>query len=197
MKKIVNAMIASSFLFNMVAAVAGEAVNASTSPVKNRYQNLVGTYAGVQGGIGIPHDDSSNIGPALGLQVGHGFANGFRVEGAFMWLNNENNSRHNFFEVRETYNNYRFMMNAYYDFSTGTVVTPFLGAGIGWSYTHINAESGVIFLGSNNSLAVQGIAGLAFQLNEHWTLDTTYHLRRDDFFGGQSLVTVGLNYFFK
>ena len=177
-------------LSSTMSAIAGHVTNTVPSTV---YYGMDGTYAGIQAGIAIP-SSGLDAGPIVGLQMGHGFNNGFRVEAALMWLNNERNDA----TAKSRNNSFLTMANIYYDFSTNTIVTPFLGVGIG--LIHTNAKVDPHCFGctdtsiSDNNLEWQGIAGLAFRFRPNWSLDTTYHYLGNQFRG--NLVTVGLNYFF-
>ena len=71
------------------------------------------------------------------------------------------------------------MVNAYYDFNTGTPFTPYLGAGIGDASLMAkgikNKSTGDKIL-DNNALvfAYQGIAGVSYALNDHIALNADY-----------------------
>ena len=72
------------------------------------------------------------------------------------------------------------MFNVLRDFKTSGKVTPYIGAGFGgasYSADYLGADlgSGALAIDdSNKRLAVQGIAGLAFQLAEGLALDVSY-----------------------
>jgi opacity protein-like surface antigen len=71
-----------------------------------------------------------------------------------------------------------FMANIYYDFVTRTVVTPYIGAGVGFAWVEFDRGSGnglPLWKEDNDlSVAYQGIAGFAVQLTDATYLDFAY-----------------------
>lgn len=72
---------------------------------------------------------------------------------------------------------YAFMLNGYYDIPTGTVLTPYIGAGIG--FARVDADSydtaGTVFLDDGDtSFAYQAIAGLDFAIDDKLSAYTEY-----------------------
>jgi opacity protein-like surface antigen len=65
------------------------------------------------------------------------------------------------------------MVNAYYDFDTGSAWQPFLGAGIGYGLMQIEGWTTHHDAGA---FAYQLIAGCGYALNEKWTIDLQYRL---------------------
>lgn len=67
------------------------------------------------------------------------------------------------------------MANAYHDFLPGSQVRPYLGVGIGIadldSSTSVNDRA---LTKDVTAVAFQGMAGLSFQVNQQWALDTEY-----------------------
>ena len=63
------------------------------------------------------------------------------------------------------------MANVYFDYLTCTPWTPYVGAGLGPSY--LKADFGDEAKSVYN-LAWQVMAGVAYDLNSHWTLDAGY-----------------------
>lgn len=63
------------------------------------------------------------------------------------------------------------MVNGYFDFLTCTAWTPYVGAGIGSSYLKVDAGDDAK---SVYNLAWQVMAGVAYDVNENWTLDLGY-----------------------
>ncbi|NBX67249.1 MAG: porin family protein [Proteobacteria bacterium] len=69
------------------------------------------------------------------------------------------------------------MINGYVDIPTGTVVTPYVGAGVGFARVDANEydTSGVDFLDDGETdFAYQGIAGLDFAIDDALSLYTEY-----------------------
>ena len=75
---------------------------------------------------------------------------------------------------RRDSNSYSLMVNGYYDFFPGSTVSPFIGAGIGYS----NVEADVENLGRRDDhvFAYQGSVGTSFNVNESLNIDLQYRL---------------------
>lgn len=197
MKKLVLLAAAAS-LGLAVSAVAGNVQVAANS----------GVYAGVNGGIAIPvgessgYSDALNTGWDLGAQLGYRFNKNFRAELAANYLRNNVNTDFTFGAVEDSSHvgTGLFMVNGYYDFDFGSALVPFLGAGVG--LIHQAGELDTVFgdiSGSENSFAYQGIAGLAYKLNQNVSVDVAYHYvgwTNDSYGASQNLVNLGLNYYF-
>jgi outer membrane protein OmpA-like peptidoglycan-associated protein len=117
---------------------------------------------------------NQNGGFAGEASVGYGFGNGIRleVEGDFL-QNNLNHVTGTAFPTTSNGNmrNWGAMANAYYDFNVGVPwMTPYLGVGAGYQWTHLNnvsaTQAGGPFSFSSNdtrgAFAYQGIVGAAF-----------------------------------
>jgi len=105
-----------------------------------------------------------------------------------------------------------FMMNAYYDFDTGGALTPYLGAGLGFSSIDVTyAPSGVgIIDDGETAFTYQLGAGVSYALSDTWDVYAEYKYRatddieaKNDLFPGtldienqQSLLVVGASYKF-
>jgi len=74
------------------------------------------------------------------------------------------------------------MANAYYDFSTGTNWTPYLGLGIGAADLRADKlrsnNNGIDLKDDSLVFAYQGIAGVSYALNEHLSLNADYRYFR-------------------
>ena len=68
--------------------------------------------------------------------------------------------------------------NGFYDLNTGTMYTPYIGAGIGAAYVnsnHIgNLKDGSSLNGTNIEFAYQGIVGVSAQLDDNWSVTADY-----------------------
>ncbi len=60
------------------------------------------------------------------------------------------------------------MLNGYYDIPTGTVVTPYLGAGVGW--LHVKSNTGF----KDDAVAVAAMAGVSIRASEKVDVDIGY-----------------------
>ncbi len=60
------------------------------------------------------------------------------------------------------------MLNGYYDIPTGTVVTPYLGAGIGW--LHVKSSTGF----KDDAVGVSAMAGISVRASEKVDVDLGY-----------------------
>ena len=73
------------------------------------------------------------------------------------------------------------LANVYYDFDTGTAFTPFIGGGIGYAFLQSDADVTVIATDVKSSkkreetnFVWQIGGGVAYDISDHWTLDTSY-----------------------
>lgn len=72
------------------------------------------------------------------------------------------------------------MFNAYFDFLNCSSWTPYVGAGLGTSWLkakdfgYINGHKIKVFDKSTYTLAWQVMAGVAYKINSHWTVDAGY-----------------------
>jgi OOP family OmpA-OmpF porin len=171
----------------------------SAIPLAAHAQGVAGLYVGVGAGYNLPMSPKTTAygggfskgsppaGGALQLNqnggftgeasVGYGFGNGVRleVEGDFMQAN-INHVTGTAFPTTSNGNirNWGGMANAYYDFNVGVPwMTPYVGAGAGYQWTHLNnlsaTQAGGPFSFSSGdtrgSFAYQGIVGAAFPLS--------------------------------
>ncbi len=111
------------------------------------------------------------------LAAGYDFANPMRLEIEFMRQKNDldrlsyDNLYGNFTEGDLTTKS--FMFNGYYDISTGSAWTPFVGAGIGFSKLDLDTP-GLDFSDNDNVFTYQFIGGVAYAFNEQWSVDAEY-----------------------
>lgn len=127
---------------------------------------------GAADGQGIVVRDHLNK-KLIGTHVAYGVRAGY-VRGE-LELNNSGNVKRNgvdgFSDGHFRLYKHSVMANAYFDYLTCTPWTPYVGAGIGTSYLKIGqGELGK----STYNLAWQAMAGLAYDINSHWTLDAGY-----------------------
>lgn len=157
-------------------------------------------YIGVQGGLAVPGNNSNtwwntgawNTGYDIGVQAGYLISN-FRVEWAISYLNHTLEQASDFAVGITT-----IMGNAYYDFSYGNYVIPFVGIGGGYlsswlSYTPQNFNNGL----TKNTFGYQGIFGIALPITDKIGFDLSYHyLAWTNASGCDNVLQAGLNFFF-
>jgi len=121
---------------------------------------------------------------ALG-QVGYGFGQ-VRLEGEVGYRQNALHRFTNVLGQQSASGNIggvAVMGNAYYDFSTGGKLTPFLGVGLGGldlSADKIAAGGLPVTNGSDFVFAYQGIAGLAYAVNDNLAVKLDYRYLRSE-----------------
>lgn len=169
MRQILGTVLTIAAVFGTAAADAGE------------------VYVGLSGGLnlagdmdieGTGIDSSADFGAGAGAAaaLGYGYGNGFRTELEVGWRRNDVD------DVSGTgasgdVSAFSGMLNGFYDVDTGTGFTPYLGAGAGVARVAadgVSPVSGTRVDDNDIALAVQGIAGLAYRLDEQWALTADY-----------------------
>ena len=109
----------------------------------------------------------------FGTHVAYGVQAGY-VRGE-LELNNSRDIKRNYFKGSNVSHfrlyKHSVMANAYFDYLTCTPWTPYVGAGIGSAY--LKADGGEEAKSVYN-LAWQVMAGVAYDINSHWTVDAGY-----------------------
>ena len=169
-----------SLLALVAALVATSAAHADTTP---------GWYAGAGVGATIAvdptlhsvsgkhdaEDENVNLG-VLG-DVGYAWLNGWHLEGEFFHDQNNTKSVPGYTGAGGHVINNVLFANVLYDFKTGSILTPYVGAGIGPDFVSVNnvGANGVGFLRGDTLVgAYQGIAGVAAQLDRNWAVTADY-----------------------
>ncbi len=104
------------------------------------------TYTGFTGGVKAGYDF---LGPRIELEVGYGyiptnaFIPGTQLTGGGGLIGT--------------------MVNAYWDFMPSSIVTPYVGVGVGAAFIDSNTRFG------DTQFAYQGMLGLAYHINSNWT----------------------------
>lgn len=128
-----------------------------------------GFYFGVLGGVSIisgtgskTFDTGFNAGANLGYRYDH-----FRFEGAFTYIN------HGIAATSANIYMTTVMGNVLYElpFSFSDLVTPYIGAGLGWLHAGSN-----VAIGTANEFAYQGIAGLDFAVTDNVSFGINYRI---------------------
>lgn len=107
----------------------------------------------------------------FGTHIAYGVQAGY-VRGE-LELNNSRDIKRNYIGDMDHFRLYKHsvMANAYFDYLTCTPWTPYVGAGIGSAY--LKADNGNKAKSVYN-LAWQVMAGVAYDINSHWTVDAGY-----------------------
>ena len=161
-----------------VALIMAPAAHAETTPgwytaagVGIVFPNNPTIYAG--GAKSKAADENNNL-DLLG-SVGYAFDNGLRFEAEY-FHNQMNTVTVNDINAFGHLTNNALFFNAFYDFSTNTMVSPYIGAGIGPDFINVKNVGipGAFLDGDTVKAAYQGIVGLTAQINENWAVTADY-----------------------
>ncbi len=129
------------------------------------------------GGVTYDYD----TGYAIAFGGGWGFGNGFRVEGEYAHRGNDVGNANGDTSADS------LMANVYYDVSTGTRFTPYVGVGTGFARVDFS-DVGNRINDSDLVWAYQAIGGLTYQIADQWKLDANYR-----YFGTETPNVGGVN----
>jgi len=148
-----------------------------------------GWYIGAEGGINF-HPDADISGPGVNRSVefddigygilgqgGYSFGQ-IRAEAELGWRTVGVENVTGVTASDGDIDAYSLMANLYYDIPTGTAFTPYIGAGVGGAY--VSAEdlrlnnAGLVADGGDWAFAYQGIAGVAYAINNNLSLKADY-----------------------
>jgi outer membrane protein OmpA-like peptidoglycan-associated protein len=155
-----------------------------------------GWYLGAEAGVNIvprirfdanaqTWRQNQDIGYGVLGQVGYGFGQ-IRLEGEIGWRQNGVNRFNNAAGDQSPKGNiggFSVMGNGYYDFNTGSKITPYLGVGLGGlnvSADHLDAAGIGVTNGSDFVFAYQGIAGLSYAINDGLAIKADYRYLRSE-----------------
>ena len=179
-----------------VFAVVALIVIVGMSGLESTASAADGFYLGLQGGISDMEDTETegvtgemDSGYAIAGVVGYDFGY-FRLEGEVAYRENDideinifGNDTVSSGDVTST----AFMLNGYVDIENPSPVTPYLGAGIGYNYAEqegkavYGGSTTVKYDDSDTVFAYQLTAGIAWDVNDAFTLDLCYkYLYSDD-----------------
>lgn len=144
---------------------------------------------------------------AASLAAGYDFTNALRME--FEVMGHKNDISHSSYDINiGDFNDGNLkmrslMINGLYDVETGSPWTPFAGVGIGISKLSIN-DSTVHDSDSDNVFTYQFIGGVAYALNDKWSLDAQYRflgtadatIEEAEFASNSNNLMLGLRYSF-
>jgi OOP family OmpA-OmpF porin len=137
----------------------------------------VAQFAPGQSRLGTVHYDNGYIG---GLDLGHAFNNGFRLELEGMERYNGVTSVMNYGPGRGALRSYSAMVNVLYDIPVDFLVQPYVGVGVGaasYEADHIRGDDmpyPSYFGGDRTNLAYQGFAGLVYNLHDNLAVTVEY-----------------------
>jgi len=172
-------------LLTFIAFLA-TAMSAKADPVP-------GWYIGAGAGAQFPTDTNPNVNGTdnkvsfdTGWEIlgdfGYSFANGLRAEGELSEARVDADKVNGLNATSGRINNLDVMGNLLYDFKTGTRWTPYLGAGLGAASVDADHIGTLTNGGSINDSALefayQGIAGVSYEIADHWALTTDYRYIR-------------------
>ncbi len=131
---------------------------------------------------GVSLDFEHDTGFNVGLGLGYGFTNNFRLEGELSYQSNDLDQS-SFLGVNVPLegeiNALALMLNGYYDIKTSTAFTPFIMAGIGYAKVEIDdfnvPGSGISSVSEDDTVfAWQVGAGVGYAITEKTSLDLMY-----------------------
>ena len=179
MKKVAQVLAGLLLLPTAVASHAGEGcayAGARAGMFLPIESSVTGTSGGLSGKV------TYNPGVALAAVAGYQFENGVRGEGEVNFRQVSTDKligRGGEVALDSDIWSGGVMTNLYYDFRTRTVITPYIGAGVGLAVVEFGqgTSSGTTLWTSDRevSVAFQGIAGFALQVGPHTSLDFVYH----------------------
>lgn len=140
-------------------------------------------------GLDVEFDGGWIAGIAVGTKI-----QDFRVEGELEYKKNDVDVQTLGEDTLETWS---LLVNGFYDLQTGSGLTPYIGAGIGFANHDVDDEDDTVF-------AYQGTAGVAYAFSETMDLDCAYRYlaTADPDFAGVDLeygshnFTVGIRFKF-
>lgn len=128
-------------------------------------------------GAGVNTKYRYETGPLVIGALGYGFGNGIRVEGELGYRHSDVKSASTGTATGAT-NATDLMLNGLYDFNLGWPVTPYVGVGVGGArvrYDSVTIPGGSNMIkDSDTDFAYQGIAGVAYAVNENLKIDLGY-----------------------
>ncbi|HLG47532.1 MAG TPA: OmpA family protein [Reyranella sp.] len=144
-----------------------------------------GFYIGAEGGLNwllnttiLGSSVYPQTGFAAGGVVGYDFV-GPRVELEGIYRNNQHNVAFPGRAVNNQVGQLAAMANVMYDFAAGSIITPYIGAGVGIAFVDGDSSLG------STQFAYQGIIGIG------WNVDTNFRINLDGRYYGTTNPSVG------
>ncbi|MBS0522826.1 MAG: OmpA family protein [Proteobacteria bacterium] len=144
-----------------------------------------GFYIGAEGGLNwllnttiLSTPVYPQTGFAVGGLIGYDFV-GPRVELEGIYRNNQHNASFPGRAISNQVGQLGVMANVMYDFAAGSVITPYIGAGVGIAFVDGDSSLG------STQFAYQGIIGLG------WNVDTNFRINLDGRYYGTTNPSVG------
>ena len=155
---------------------------------------LAGPYFSVNGGVVWVEDSDISVdywgdlaefsyetGYVVSATFGNAYANGARIELEVPYRTNDMDelsvAGFDFGTIDGEVSSWGAMVNAYFDFDTGTSLKPFIGAGIGVANVEFEIEKDSE---DDNVFAYQLMAGFGYALSKEVTLDLQYRFYATD-----------------
>lgn len=172
----------------VLPALVGLAAAASLPALAADGARDPGFYVGLGGGANFAADSDLEgggitnteagfeTGPAVVGTLGYAYGNGFRTEIEVGYRQNDVDSMRGIANATGDTTAWNFMVNALYDFDTGTAFTPYVGAGVGAALVDYDgvAIAGATVDDDDTQFAYQGIAGVAYGLSDNLDLFVDY-----------------------
>jgi OOP family OmpA-OmpF porin len=131
-------------------------------------------------GVGIMNDTRYETAPLGTISIGYAYGSGLRAELEAGLRRNDVDrvSGTGASGGSGAIRSYGAMLNVLFDIDTGTPVTPYVGAGLGWAFLEAqdvrSLNGGRAMDGTDNRFAYQGILGLSYGLSTDVTLTLDY-----------------------
>jgi opacity protein-like surface antigen len=175
-----------------------------------------GLYFTLEGGVNFLQDNDLTVtipnqpeisgelfydtGWAAGAAAGYEWANGIALQAELVYRQNGIDGEEVMgmrLGIDGTESSMAFMGNAKFNLDTGTLLTPFVGAGVGLAVLKVDAQpdGGGDFKDTDTQFAYQAMAGVSYAVSEHLhlALEYIYFATTSPTFAADS-VSVDMNY---
>jgi outer membrane protein OmpA-like peptidoglycan-associated protein len=174
-------------------------------PLAARAQPVSGPYVNLEAGTSfqMPVKYNESLGGTSGKMlyresyagdaaVGYGFRNGWRLQLDMNDLHStiaeNNNSLYNHTPATGTHSTFGPMVNALFDFNASLPVFPYIGAGMGYQWTHVSSFTTPSYGGTKGSPAYDIITGLSYPVGAVPGLALTVEYRYEKLFSDTKYV---------
>ena len=152
-----------------MAQQAGYYVSGAVGPTFPNDSSIAG------GGIDTKAD--LDVGPSLAVALGYAYGNGLRAEIELGWRQADVDSLSGAAGGSGDVDVWNLMINGYYDVTTATPFTPYLGLGLGVArleFGDVRPVGGSRLDDGGHAFAYQGIAGVSYRLGDNVDLFADY-----------------------